>query len=261
MRFEEILVIATIVTGIICLVNYINDKVKRTKHRKQKQFWVIEYSKSFFPVLALVLVFRSFLFEPFRIPSGSMKPTLLIGDFVLINKFSYGVRLPVTGTLVLPLGKPQTGDILVFRHDDGKDFIKRVVGVPGDHVQYIHNQLYINGELLPTTFKNETMDDEHFTIVSQEQLSNVLHLTYIYPSRSSVRYPYSDVIVPEGKYFVMGDNRNNSGDSRMWGFVSEKDILGKAMATWMSWDSSSSSFPPIRWQRIGKGLYQYTGKE
>lgn len=251
MRFEEILVICTVVTGLVCVVNYFLLKSKA---------WIIEICKSFFPVFAIVLVLRSFLFEPFRIPSGSMKPTLLEGDFILVNKFSYGLRLPVLGTTVVPLAKPKTGDIIVFRHTEGKDLIKRVVGMPGDHVRYAHKQLYINGVAVPNKELGVTQDRGMYTIESTEKLDAITHGIYDYPQISR-RYAYSDVIVPPDSYFVMGDNRSNSEDGRVWGFVKDRDILGKAILTWMSWNSESDlQSIPIRWSRVGKSIYKYSSE-
>jgi len=251
MRFEEILLIGTVVTGIVCLLNYFLLKSKA---------WLVEVCKSFFPVFVIVLVLRSFLFEPFRIPSGSMKPTLLEGDFILVNKYAYGLRLPVLGTIVVPLGQPKAGDIIVFRHTEGKDLIKRVVGIPGDHIQYVNKQLYINSVAVPNQELAVTQDRGMYTIESIEQLNTITHGIYDYP-RVSRYYAYSDVIVPPDSYFVMGDNRSNSEDGRVWGFVKNNDILGKAVITWMSWNSESDiQGIPIRWSRLGKSIYKYSSE-
>lgn len=259
MRFEEILVTLTLITGLICLANYAYYWARKQSIKNKKQHWIIEYSKSFFPVLALVLVLRSFLVEPFRIPTGSMKPTLVEGDFILVNKFQYGIRLPVLGTTLVKVSEPKVGDIVVFRHKDGKDLIKRVVGVPGDRVQYIAKHLYINGHLIPTEELGTTHDRGVFAIESREDLAAMKHNIYVYPKINAI-YPYNDVIVPPNSYFVLGDNRDNSEDGRYWGFVNDKDLLGKAFATWMSWDSDgNSSLVPIRWSRIGKSVYTYPG--
>lgn len=249
MRFEEILVIGTVVTGLICLINYFLLKSKS---------WFIETCKSFLPVFVIVLVLRTALFEPFRIPTGSMKPTLLEGDFILVNKYAYGLRLPILGTKVVAVGTPKTGDIIVFRHTGGKDLIKRVVGVPGDHIMYAHKQLYINGVAVPNKELRITHDRGMYTVEGVEQLSTITHGIYDYPQIAR-RYAYNDVIVPEDSYFVMGDNRSNSEDGRVWGFVKDKDILGKAIITWMSWDSDSDAqLVPIRWSRLGKSIYKYS---
>ncbi len=253
MRFEEILVISTVICGII----YAYDFWQRKKQKREiKRSWLIAEVIAIFPVLVLVLGLRSFLYEPFRIPTGSMKPTLLEGDFILVNKFAYGLRLPVSGKVVLPISKPKTGDIVIFRHPD-QDLIKRVVGVPGDRVRYSDKQLYLNDKVVPRTFIEATQDYGVYTIESKEILGNIIHDIYDYP-QTHREYRYTDVVVPEGSYFVMGDNRSNSKDSREWGFVSEKDLLGKAVATWMSWDSNDNDrILPVRWSRIGKSVYVY----
>lgn len=259
MRFEEILVLLTFITGTICLAHYLYTH----KHRKAGKIithgWIVDYSKSFFPVLILVLALRSFLFEPFRIPTGSMKPTLVEGDFIIVNKFVYGIKLPILGTTLIPVSKPKVGDIIVFRHFDGKDLIKRVVGVPGDRITYKNKMLYINGNLVPTEFLRQTNDKGQITKESKEHLDNVVHSIYIYTEGGRDYYPFSDVIVPENSYFVLGDNRDNSEDGRFWGFVSEQELLGKAVATWMSWNSDAEALlDKIRWNKIGKSIYEYS---
>lgn len=236
MRFEEILVLLTLITGLVSLV-FIRYKKKNV---------IIDTCKSFFPVLAVVLLLRSFLFEPFRIPSGSMKPTLLVGDFILVNKFKYGFRLPVLGTKLIAMADPQVGDIVVFRGEK-EDYIKRVIGVPGDRVAYINKKLYINDKEIPTQFVKETHDQGIYTVQKTEELPDLTHDIYIYPGVNR-DHTSTDVVVPEGSYFVMGDNRDNSADSRRVGFINDKEIVGKAVATWMSWDSG------VRWSRIGKKI-------
>jgi signal peptidase I len=259
MRFEEILVTLTAVTGAVVLVNYIYLKkfAPITNGSNVKQNWAIETCKSFFPVFLIVLVLRSFFFEAFRIPSGSMKPTLVEGDFIIVNKYTYGVRLPILGTQLIPLSKPKAGDIIVFRHTDGKDLIKRVVGVPGDHIQYKDKQLFINGEIVPTDFYQPTHDGHNPAVESTEHLNNIVHNIYVYPHIKRI-YSYDDIVVPANSYFVLGDNRDNSEDGRYWGFVPDKDLLGKAVATWMSWDGNNHD---IRWSRIGRSVYTYASEK
>lgn len=216
----------------------------------------VEFCASFFPVILIVLVLRSFVVEPFRIPSGSMLPTLNIGDFILVNKFSYGLRLPVLHTRVVDLGEPQRGDVIVFRHppDPTKDYIKRVVGMPGDEIRYVNKRLYINDRRVETEFNGnyssssvpEFADAQNLT----EYLDGVDHQILIYPQRGSFREGRWEV--PHGHYFVMGDNRDNSEDSRAWGFVPERHLVGKAFFIWMSWDVSRGR-PDF--SRIGKGIY------
>lgn len=205
---------------------------------------LVEYSKSFFPVLLLVFVLRSFIAEPFQIPSGSMEPTLEVGDFILVNKFTYGIRLPVLNKKIIEINQPQRGDVMVFfpPHMPDTYFIKRVIGVPGDHIRYLDHVLYINGEkveeklqaLLPPGNPyyrqvTETIADKTFTAKKNLQpgiLSGAPNSRYLGVWE-----------VPAGHYFMMGDNRDNSADSRDWGLVSEDAIVGKAFAIWMHWDS------------------------
>lgn len=265
MRFETLLVLCAMVTGIVTLCNYIYFKSKGVKvpEVSHKYFWAVDYCRSFFPVFLLVLVLRSFLFEAFRIPSGSMKPTLIEGDFIVVNKFDYGFRLPVLGTKVIPMKNPKTGDIIVFKHESGKDLIKRVVGVPGDHIRYANKKLYINGHEVPTkdvpvTAEQQPVHPRYTLVEKEEQLNNLSHNIYIYPEHPAL-YAFSDVIVPENSYFVMGDNRDNSEDSRFWGFVRDEDILGRGVLTWLSMDGWNLS--KVRWDRFGKSMYNYTDKD
>ena len=197
---------------------------------------IVEYAKSFFPVLALVLVLRSFLFEPFQIPSESMVPTLEVGDFILVNKFTYGIRLPVIRTKVVGINSPERGDVMVFFPPHKKQyFIKRVVGLPGDKIVLDDNVLYINGEQQPQEATEQVIQDFRRYQVMTEALDGREH-----QMRKLVRSspaPRNAWVVPEGHYFMMGDNRDNSHDSRGWGFVPEENIVGKAVAIWMHWES------------------------
>lgn len=204
----------------------------------EKDFVVAEYAKSFFPVLLVVLVLRSFLFEPFKIPSASMVPTLLVHDFILVNKFAYGVRLPVLGTKIIPVGEPARGDVMVFYPpNDKRYFIKRVIGLPGDHIQLKDNVLYINGVQMRQ--RQVRIDDSGFPymLVMQENLQPTEHLL----QKVSLVTPQSnyETVVPAGSYFMMGDNRDNSSDSRFWGDVPEANIVGKAVYVWMHWEGLS----------------------
>ncbi|MGV3593238.1 MAG: signal peptidase I [Gammaproteobacteria bacterium] len=213
------------------------------KQKQLEQAWVlnresvpVEYAKSFFPILFAVLVLRSFLFEPFQIPTGSMIPTLNIGDFIVVNKFSYGLRLPVTGTKIIPVGEPKRGDVMVFipPHDPNY-FIKRVIGLPGEHVRYADNTIYINGEPLPQ--EEVELIRELGVQHSRETVGGITHDIYTAASQRFPRVydwlPPEGAVIPEGHYFMMGDNRDNSSDSRYWGPVSEDRIVGKAVAVWM----------------------------
>jgi signal peptidase I len=216
----------------------------------------IEYSGSFFPVIALVFVLRSFLFEPFKIPSGSMLPTLFVGDLILVNKFTYGIRLPILGTKVVSINDPQRGDVMVFKYpkDPSKDYIKRVVGVPGDKIIYRNKQLNVNGADVSYGKLNDFLHegaDLNYASQFDEDLLGVKHKILNDADRpASVQiyggpqFPNSELCsyneegficsVPQGHYFMMGDNRDNSEDSRYWGFVPDQNIVGKAFFIWMN---------------------------
>ena len=215
---------------------------------------LVEYARSFFPVFLVVLVLRSFLVEPFRIPSGSMMPTLLVGDFILVNKFSYGIRLPVTDTKIIDIGAPERGDVVVFRYpeDPSTPFIKRVVGVPGDEIAYYDKVLYINGEAVPQevlgTYRG-VGSGTNMTGASLrlEQLEEQPHEVLVQPG-----YPSAEgrMTVPADNYFVLGDNRDNSRDSRYWGTVPDENLIGRAFLIWMNWDGGHG----IDWSRIGDSI-------
>lgn len=198
---------------------------------------LVEYSKSFFPVLFIVFFLRSFLVEPFQIPSGSMIPTLEVGDFILVNKFAYGVRAPVLNNTIIPTGKPQHGDVMVFfpPHAPETYYIKRVIGVPGDHISYNNHVLTLNGKVIKENLIAELPAGAPVLRMVKENIDGKEFTTYkhIHPSRLSL---HGSWVVPEGHYFMMGDNRDNSLDSREWGFVSEEAIVGKAFAVWMHWE-------------------------
>jgi len=202
-----------------------------------KEPLLVEYSKSFFPVLFIVFFLRSFLVEPFQIPSGSMIPTLEVGDFILVNKFAYGVRAPVLNNTIIPTGKPQHGDVMVFfpPHAPETYYIKRVIGVPGDHISYNNHVLTLNGKVIEEKLVAELPAGAPMLRMVTENIDGKEFTAYkhIQPSRLSV---HGSWVVPEGHYFMMGDNRDNSLDSREWGFVSEDAIVGKAFAVWMHWE-------------------------
>lgn len=198
---------------------------------------IIEYAKSFFPVLFIVLVLRSFLVEPFQIPTGSMIPTLQVGDFILVNKYAYGVRLPVIGTKIMDVDDPERGEVMVFiPPHENKYYIKRVVGMPGDTIRYENKDLYINGELIAKEFEESIVIDTSIGELSgslyTETLGGIEHHTQ-HIDGAGRRRARTSWVIPNGHYFMMGDNRDNSSDSREWGAVSEDDIVGKAIAVWM----------------------------
>jgi signal peptidase I len=210
---------------------------------------VVEYARSFFPVLLVVLLVRSFLYEPFRIPSSSMVPTLLVGDFIFVNKYQYGLRLPVTNTKIIDIGSPQRGDVVVFKlpSDPKTNYIKRLVGLPGDRITYRRKQLSVNGVLIPIEQVGRyTGGIPVGASRAIEQLGKVRHDVLLMPHQPSLEGTFT---VPEGHYFMMGDNRDNSRDSRYpgVGYIPEQNVVGKAVRIWMNW-----SFPgaPL-WSRIG----------
>ena len=257
MDFALILVVATGVTGLIWLVDalfFAKARAARARSETASEPLVVEYAKSFFPVLLIVLLLRSFLFEPFRIPSGSMMPTLLRGDFIFVNKFSYGLRLPVLNTKFLEIGEAQRGDVVVFRYptDPSVNYIKRVVGLPGDVVAYsqMTKQLTINGDPVDMRVVGD-YEGAPETDLAREVLGGVEHEILLDRRRHSRGGEYR---VPEGHYFMMGDNRDNSQDSRFEdvGFVPEELFVGKAEVIWMSWRSLSEGGP--RWDRIGNSI-------
>jgi signal peptidase I len=217
----------------------------------------IEYSGSFFPVIALVFFLRSFLYEPFKIPSSSMVPTLLVGDLILVNKFTYGVRLPIINKKIIQLNDPQRGDVMVFKYpkDLSQDYIKRVIGVPGDKITYENKRLTVNGKPVDYTLLDDYLNEDSLLYSKQakENLTGIEHRVitteaappvnvgevkdFPHSENCSYRYEGFTCVVPAGNYFMMGDNRDNSLDSRYWGFVPDQNIVGKAFFVWMNLSS------------------------
>ncbi len=256
-NFELILFYATLVTGGISLLDILFFAPRRRRAGREAMPILFDYARSFFPVLLIVFLLRSFLYEPFRIPSGSLEPTLMTGDFILVNKYEYGVRLPVVHKKIYGKNVPQRGDIVIFRWPPNPsfDFIKRVVGVPGDRISYVDKKLTVNGQPVPQSdIKTALAYDESGTEWNadekSEDLLGIKHHIYVDPQKPS--HDYRDIVVPEGMYFMMGDNRDDSADSRYWGFVSDKYILGKAVLVWMSWDPNKSK---VRFDRLGKSVH------
>lgn len=251
MNFALVLLVLSVLSGIIYLIDVLYWEKKRSPGQQSGK--LIEYSRSFFPVFFLVLLLRSFVIEPFRIPSGSLEPTLLVGDFLAVNKFSYGFRLPVWEKKVIPVANPKSGEIAVFRWppNPSYDYIKRVIGVPGDKIAYRNKVLTINGQEMKQTFVEYTTDESSGNAVAQykENLNGVTHDIFIRPDVAAVDF---EVKVPEGQYFMMGDNRDDSADSRYWGFVSDEYLRGKALLVWMSWNGKLGS---VRWSRIGRIIH------
>jgi len=253
--FAVILTVLTLLTGIVWLLDKIwlgPKRRARLADSVDKPSSFVDFCRSFFPVIFVVLILRSFIAEPFRIPSGSMLPTLLVGDFILVNKFAYGLRDPVFHHKFLDVGEPQRGDIVVFRWpvDPSKDFIKRIIGLPGDHIVYRNKQLFVNGEAAPLDADGVFPVPGFSSVLYRmdENLGGVEHKILVNPDRPADDFEF---IVPPGEYFAMGDNRDNSEDSRRWGTLPERNLVGKAFFVWMSWDGENSR---VNFSRIGTGV-------
>ncbi len=263
--FAALLVLLTFLSGIIWGVDawfFAGDRKISAAGGERSEPLIVDYSRSLFPVFLIVLILRSFIVEPFRIPSASMMPTLLRGDFILVNKYEYGVRLPVLNTKVFGDGKPQRGDVVVFRYPENPavPFIKRVVGVPGDHLQYKDKSLTINGVAVDLKLKGIYHSDgvgkrENGSYRLEEQLGELDHdilINPLQPSQTAI-----DRKIPEGHYFVLGDNRDNSRDSRYWGLVPDENLVGRAFYIWMNW-SNEGIFDfrswEVDWERIGSAI-------
>ncbi len=273
--FPLLLVLLTLFTGLVWLLDIFvlaprrltaldnMDAVsggasEQMRSKATSEPWLVEMSRTFFPIILLVLVVRSFIIEPFRIPSGSMMPTLLVGDFILVNKFAYGLRLPVVNTKFLDLGEPQRGEVFVFRYPENPhvDYIKRVIGVPGDHIVYRNKQLTVNGHVavqiqLDTYVGTGSGSRSTGATHLNEDLLGVKHDILVMPERNVFGGDF-EYVVPEGQYFAMGDNRDNSRDSRVWGTVPEANLVGKAFLIWMNWDWEADHF--IAWNRLGNSI-------
>lgn len=252
--FPFYLTLGVVVTGIITLV----DQLAWAKARKEaggKQPKVIEYARSFFPALLIVWIIRSFIIQPYQVPTGSLEPTVMPGDFIAVNQLSYGIRFPVPHTKIFGKGEPKRGDVALFYwpEDTKVRFVKRVVGLPGDHVEYKNKILTVNGDTMPQQFEGTKLSEEPGTVPTlvvhlKEKLNGITHDIYVRPDVNNTDI---DVVVPEGHYYMMGDNRDSSLDSRAWGFVPEENLIGKAFGVWMSWNSNLHK---VRWNRIFTGI-------
>ncbi|MDJ0808322.1 MAG: signal peptidase I [Gammaproteobacteria bacterium] len=258
---ESALAVGTLISGVVWLI-YRLVKGKQEKDAVLPHY--VEYARSFFPIFLIVLLLRAFLAEPFRIPSGSMMPSLLVGDFILVNKFTYGIRMPVTKTKLIEVNEPERGDVVVFRWpvNPRLDYIKRLVALPGDKVRYQNKTLFINGEPMkidpigqytPVGSGMRALG----SFEGREDLMGVEHSILVNPlapdfSPSCTFMGYQEVEVPEGHYLMVGDNRDDSNDGRCWGFVPEANLVGKAFFVWFSLDWQRPGF--IAWDRIGNSI-------
>jgi signal peptidase I len=273
--FSAFLVLATFVTGLIWAVDALFFAKQRTAadaglpselvaggdgenaglSNARKEPILVEYSRSFFPIILIVLVLRSFIFEPFRIPSGSMMPTLLAGDFILVKKYAYGLRLPVLHKKIVNWADPERGDVVVFRYpvEPKVDYIKRIVGMPGDRISYRNKTVFVNGTPVVQADKGVYLAEGVAAVMNgaklnSEKLGEIEHDILLQQQDFGRFYPClrgGAYTVPEAHYFVMGDNRDNSNDSRFWCSVPDENLLGKAVVIWMSWDGG------MVWDRLG----------
>ena len=260
--FPLILLSAIVFTGVValCDIFFCLAKGEPAFGKNIKRPVIIEYARAFFPILLLVFVIRSFLFQPYRVPTGSLEPTVIPGDFILVNQFDYGIRFPVWDKKLISIGTPKHGQIALFYYpvNHGLTFVKRVIGLPGDHISYINKVLYINGKEQKQNFvENVTRVNDFGQLITyrkiEEYLEGVKHDILVRTDAPGT--DFYNVIVPKGHYFMMGDNRDESDDSRYWGFVPEHNLVGKALFVWMSWDSNAPHwYDYIRWHRIGSAL-------
>ena len=255
--FSFVLVALAALTGAIWGLDRWLFAPRRQSRGVAKEPVAVDYARSFFPVILLVLVLRSFLYEPFRIPSDSMMPTLIQGDFIFVNKWRYGLRLPVLNTRIVPIGEPERGDVIVFRKptEPSVVYIKRLVGLPGDTIRVDGPQVYVNGtpsQIVAGELYSGPKNEQYpFTRVGEERLGEHAHAVILDPARPGMDGEWR---VPPGHYFMMGDNRNNSRDSRFpeVGFVPEGNVIGKAEAIWLSFNPDPGSL--LIWERMGTGI-------
>ncbi|NOZ10935.1 MAG: signal peptidase I [Gammaproteobacteria bacterium] len=249
--FSMVMFIALVVTGVIGLWGIW--AAKRKPSHSTKEPLLVEYARAFFPVILIVFLLRSFLVEPFRIPSGSMLPSLLIGDFILVNKYKYGIRLPILNLKLVDVSTPQRGDVMVFRypHNPSINYIKRVVGLSGDRIVYENKTLYINGNLVKQKEDGgyAISDSGQRSISTQRKIEYLNDTGHAMLHDQRVEQPRMEFVVPAGQYFVMGDNRDHSNDSRYWGYVDDGLVVGKAFFVWFSWDYANGG--GVNWKRIG----------
>jgi len=250
--FSLVLVILVLITGVIWGIDHLLFEKRRLvraqeQGKEAREPVLVEYARFLFPVVVIVFLLRGFIAEPFRIPSGSMLPTLEVGDFILVSKSSYGIRIPVLNKKLIDFSSPERGDVIVFRYpeDPSVDYIKRVVGIPGDKITYQNKTLYINGDPQPQLQLGNYQVDRYGQFARlQETLNGKSHDILV---NTRIAATDSEYVIPEGHYFAMGDNRDNSRDSRAWGFVPDENLVGRAFFIWMNWNSDNGP----SWSRIG----------
>lgn len=255
-----------ILFGLVCLcaaIVFVCRYVYPEIARRDEEPWYLDYGRSFLPVLLIVFLLRGFVAEPFRIPSGSMLPTLEVGDFILVNKFAYGIRLPILHTKILSVDEPERGDIMVFRvpTDDKTSYIKRVIGLPGDVIEYKNKALYVNGQLVESELVGdyiafgETRAQNRYlqTILADSNGRETVEYSSLLNKKSYSRFARNrEWTVPEGHYFMMGDNRDNSSDGRVWGFMPNENVIGKAFFIWFHWNSQPGG--GTKFSRVGTNI-------
>lgn len=261
--FPLILFSVIVFSGVVVLFDFIFCLVKHEKFlEKKKRSMIIEYSRAFFPVLLLVFCVRSFVLQPYRVPTGSLEPTVMPGDFILVNQFDYGLRLPIWDKKLVSIGEPKRGQIVLLYYpvDHAFTFVKRVIGLPGDHISYVNKVLYINGKKQPQKYITTVTRLNDFGQLMtyqkyQENLDGVKHDIFVIKDANHPADNFYNLVVPKNEYFVMGDNRDESDDARSWGFVPEHDLIGRALYIWMSWDPNATHwYDSIRWRRMGNKL-------
>lgn len=255
-NFPTTLTFLVIFTGVIALIDQLFFWKKRRLQQQQPSV-IVENSRSFFPVLLLVWIIRSFIIQPYHVPTGSLEPTIIAGDFIVVDQYSYGLHFPIMNKKFLNIGEPKEGDIALFYWPGHPEtiLIKRIVGVPGDHIVYKNKVLTINGIEATQKFTGTAYDVEPNrepipVNVMEEDLNGVKHKIYLQPFGGETKD--FDIIVPKDMYFAMGDNRDDSDDSRMWGYVPQQNLIGKGLVVWLSWDANKHR---IRWHRIGTVIH------
>jgi len=264
-NFPLILLCLTVFSGVVTFVDYLLRSRKKPQKNDGNLPLLVDYSRSLFPVFLIVLILRSFVAQPFRVPSGSLEPTVIPGDFILVNQYDYGLHIPVWHKEIFSISHPKRGQIALFFWpvDPHITFVKRVIGVPGDTISYINKVFYINGKKMTQKYLGEdTIRQGRFKFKMakyQENLDGVKHDIYVC-AKGITNCPtkprnFYHLKIPKGYYLMIGDNRDDSDDSRDWGLVPEKNFIGRALFIWMSWDANAPWYKKIRWNRIGDSFH------